>query len=369
MPNLQQSQYNTNYSAAASLVAVLSDELEPQQQSSSFIPNEAQIEQNSVGIKAKKEKSKPKAEPIKLKIKTNARLRNNDDLVEQSEEPEPYKGRSTRRNTPQHINVPNEDNVPVPGTPNYELYRTLTESPTNKQQCDPTQSHFAVTSDPRHQPFSPEYQHCNSLQVNPNIPFQQNYEADAVNSNTNSDTERGILPKKRRGRNKAKFEENTEIVPEEPVQKNKRGRRKNDEQPEVTEDIASNNFANVEPEHQSPFEEANENFPKKRITAAAKKQYKDENLFLVEQPKPSPTPVENPIPNEDISEPIGNRRGRKAKGKPNQNTTNTEEMSQPEIPQRPTRATRHTANGNMTRVNTTSNLNILVIFSNISDIL
>lgn len=361
MPNSQLLQPSTNYSAAASLVAVLTDEPEPQQQSSSYVPNDVQIEPNTnaAGLKAKKEKAKPKAEPIKLKIKTNARLRNNTDLGQQSEEPETHRGRSTRRTTPQHTHVPNsiEDNVPVPGTPNYELYRTLTESPSNKQQYDQTQSHFAVTSDPSHNPISPEYQqhsyNYNSLQLNANIPIQQALEADAINSNTNSDTERGILPKKRRGRNKTKFETNAEAIPDEPIQKKQRGRRKNDEQPELIEAIPpSNDFANVQPPQPPIVDESIEHFPKKRITAAAKKQYKDENLFLAEQPNPSLTPVESTSQIEEVNtEPVGgNRRGRKAKPKANQNTANPEEMSQPEVPQRPTRATRHTANGNMTRV-------------------
>lgn len=337
----------------------MSDEPELQQQSSSYTLNECQIEQNTnaVGVKTKKEKAKPKAEPIKLKIKTNARLRNNTDFAEQSEEPELYKGRSTRRTTPQHTNVSSliEDNAPEPGTPNYELYRTLTESPSHKQQYDSIKSHFAVTSDPSHNsiPSIPsEYQHDNSSQLTSNIPTQKIDESDIANSNINSDTERGILPKKRRGRNKSKFETNTEIVPDEIVQKKQRGRRKNDEQPEVIEPIPPNHFPNIQSDN-SPFEEALELVPKTRITAAAKKQYKDENLFLAEQPNSSPTPVENTKHlSENIhSEPVGNRRGRKAKGKINQNIANTEEMSQPEAQQRQTRTTRHTANGNMTMVN------------------
>lgn len=337
----------------------MSDDPVAQQQSTAsntgYLANEPQFEQstNVTTTKTKKEKAKPKAEPIKLKIKTNARLKNDPELGEHTEEPETFRGRSTRRTTPQHTIAVNvvEENVPLPGTANYELYRTLTESPTNKSQFDQQQSHYQV-SNPSNQPISPEYQHFASPQLSQtNIHIHQSPEADAQNSNTNSDTERGILPKKRRGRNKTKFETNTETVAEEPVQKKQRGRRKHDDQlPEVAETQPSDEVANIATENPT-FEGATENYPKKRITAAAKKQYKDEKIFTAEQPSSSPPQVQFAPPNEDINnEPVTNRRGRKVKAKVNQTTTNTDQMSQPEVPQRPTRTTRHTANGNMTRV-------------------
>lgn len=337
---------------------MLSDDLSAQQQLTNanigYAPNEPQFEQtaNVTTSKSKKEKAKPKAEPIKLKIKTNARLRNNSELVEQNEESETYRGRSTRRTTPQHIATANavEDNVPTLGTANYELYRTLTESPSHNRHFDPsTQPHFSATN------ISPEYQNYTSPQLSQiNIPAHLSADIDAQNSNTaNSDTERGILPKKRRGRNKTKFEANVETVPEEPIQKKQRGRRRHDEPAvELTEPEPSNEFVNIQTE-QPPVEGVTENYPKKRITAAAKKQYKDENNFVPEHSNPLPTEhvEETHQPKEEnISEPVGNRRGRKAKGKANQSPANTDQMSQPQVSQRPTRTTRHTANGNMTRV-------------------
>lgn len=322
-----------------------------------YTTNESQFEPstpNTANVKTKKEKAKPKAEPIKLKIKTNARLRNNQtDLPESSEEPEVYRGRSTRRQTPQHTTIASsvEDNAPVPGTANYELYRTLTESP---KQFENQQSHFDhTTSDLNHhqQSIPIEYQQFHSAQLNQaNIPAHLSPDIDA--QNTNSDTERGILPKKRRGRNKAKFEANTETIVDEPVQKRQRGRRKHDEHPpELIEPMPTNEL--VSPQSESPIvEEIPANFPKKRITAAAKKQYRDESSTILSEPAiPSPAPIEPLHPSEEVPiEPVTNRRGRKAKAKANQNITNTEQMSQPEVSQRPTRTTRHTANGNMTRV-------------------
>lgn len=321
-----------------------------------YVPSETQFEQSTIvaTAKPKKEKAKPKAEPIKLKIKTNARLRNNSELLELTEESEPYRVRSTRRTTPQDTATENvvEDNVPVPGTANYELYRTLTQSPAN-QQIDPsTQSHFTNTATAS-AGISPEYQLFANPKLNQtNIPVHLSVDVDAQNSNTNSDTERSILPKKRRGKNKAKFDTNTESVPEEPVQKKQRGRRKHDEPaPELTEAVPANEFVNIHTE-QMIVEEVTETYPKKRITAAAKKQYKDENIFVPEHSNPLPEQqAEETYPIEEInSELVGNRRGRKAKGKANQSNAKTDQMSQPQVPQRPIRTTRHTANGNMTRV-------------------
>lgn len=381
----QQPAQNSNYSAAASLLAVLSDEPlagQQQQQQSAAYPNigyasnESQFEQNTA--KAKKDKAtKPKAEPIKLKIKTTARLRTNADLAEQLNS---EGGRNTRR-TPTAT-----DNVPTPGTANYELYRTLTDSPSQSYAPHPQyeQSHY---TEPSH-PALADYQTFNQSppfnSIASNIP-----DIDAQNSQSPSDTERGILPKKRRGRNKAaaKFEAAAAIVPtpppqlppqpeivtEEPVQKRQRGRRRHDEQQQqLTNDIttpppSSSEFTNTnfvaatnQVEEVQPLANLQ---PKKRITAAAKKHYRDDSPIQIEQaipiaspPQPLlPSPVEEaPTAQSDVSEaPAANRRGRKAKAKANQNLANTEQMSQSEAVvavQRPTRQTRHTANGNMARV-------------------
>lgn len=350
-----------SYSAAASLLAVLSDEPTVAQSLPEFdsanigyATNESQFDTTANVKTTKKEKAKPKAEPIKLKIKTNARLRNNTDLTEPSDEPEIYRGRSTRRTTPQHTNVASsiDDNVPVPGTANYELYRTLTESPTHNNQ----QSHFDHTSELNHHSIPADYQQFHSAQLpQANIPAHLSPDT----QNTHSDTERGILPKKRRGRNKAKFEANTETVVEETVPKRQRGRRKHDEQPtELTELAPPQDFVTPPIESPTVEEVQTQEFPKKRITAAAKKQYRDESSTVVtEQPIIAPVPVEEPPhPSEEVqAEPVTNRRGRKAKAKANQNITNTDQMSQSEVSQRPTRSTRHTANGNMTRVSSVFN--------------
>lgn len=391
----QQPAQNSNYSAAASLLAVLSDEplagQQQQQQQSTAYPsigyasNESQFEQNTA--KAKKDKAtKPKAEPIKLKIKTTARLRTNADLAEQLNS---EGGRSTRRTPTATTALTDADNVPAPGTANYELYRTLTDSPSQSYAPQPQydQSHY---TEPSH-PALADYQTFNQSppfnSIASNIP-----DIDAQISQSPSDTERGILPKKRRGRNKAaaKFEAaaaaivstpppqlppQPEIVTEEPVQKRQRGRRRHDEQQQqqLTNDIAtppsSSEFTNTnilaaatnQAEEVQPIANLQ---PKKRITAAAKKHYRDdspiEQAIPIASPPSSflPSPVEEaPIAltaQSDASEaPAANRRGRKAKAKANQNLANTEQMSQSEAVvavQRPTRQTRHTANGNMARV-------------------
>lgn len=406
----QQQLQNPNYSsAAASLLAVLSDDpgagQQPQQitANSGYASNESQFEQNPV--KAKKDKTtKPKAEPIKLKIKTTARLRTNADLTEQLNSEEPAAatgvasgGRSTRRTTTPTATASSIDNVPAPGTANYELYRTLIDSP-SQSYTHPQYNHSHCT-EPNHpnHPALADYQTFNQSppfnSIASNIP-----DIDAqINSQSPSDTERGILPKKRRGRNKAaaKFEATAvaavpppasvvspapapEIVTEEPVQKRQRGRRRHDEQPQqqqqqvindtpsLTDFPNSSNIVTVTNQDQEIQPLANLQ-PKKRITAAAKKQYRDEHPIQIEQqaiePASIPSPIEAtptasaPAPSETSEPSAVNRRGRKAKSKANQNLTNTEQMSQPEVVvavQRPTRQTRHTANGNMTRVSDVS---------------
>lgn len=88
--------------------------------------------------------------------------------------------------------------------------------------------------------------------------------------------------------------------------------------------------------------------------------------MLTEEQQPNNSTLQSTSPKENISsEPaIGNRRGRKAKGKINQNVTSDDQMLQPEVPQRPTRTTRHTANGNMTRVKNFHDNNIAIYFLN-----
>lgn len=388
-PQQQQQQpqhtQNSNYSsAAASLLAVLSDEpVAGQQQFADnsnvgYASNESQFEQNP--IKAKKDKTtKPKAEPIKLKIKTTARLRSNADLTEQLNSEESVGvGRSTRRTTtPIASSSIETDNVPAPGTANYELYRTLTDSPSQitspQSYSHPSQYNHTNYTEPNH-PALADYHTFNQ-----SPPFNSITDIDVQNSQSPNDTERGILPKKRRGRTKAaaKFEAAVpaapitasvvqspppapEIVTEEPVQKRQRGRRRNDEQQQqlTNETPSSNEFSNninvgTSSQQDDEIESLANLQPKKRITAAAKKHYRDENPIQIEQ-APIPTAsLPNPIEATPTVEPsAANRRGRKPKAKANQEPINTEEMSQPDVvaAQRPTRQTRHTANGNMTRV-------------------
>lgn len=337
--NTQPIQSSANYSAAAaSLLAVLSDDPLPQPTESinsnvAFESNTVNYEPNT-NAKTKKDKSRPKAEPIKLKIKTTARALEN---LEQLEETETHRaGKNTRRSTPHHTTY---DNVP-PSSDNLnnDHYRasTTNDHPVNSQQI--TNAYEAI-------------QHQQLLN-------KQIFEAD---QQLHSDSERGILPKKRRGKNKSKFEnDNIEPVIEEPLPK-KRNRRRNDDTSTERNDIIAPQAADVVPNPLQSQEFEQETIPKKRMTAAARKQYSLPIEQLIEPAiiPESIKPVESEINNEIVSNsPKG--RGRRAKAKPIQNpiaTAKADSTREEEKPERSTRATRHTANGNMMQVG------FLILFS------
>lgn len=319
--------------------------------------------EHTIHAKSKKEKSKSKAEPIKLKIKTNARLKESIDSFDQhtDEIDSNRSGRNTRNRAEAQIHQPSDNNIPTPGTANYELYRTLTSSPIDHQQhhSENLQSTNALEH-PNNNFTSSEYHNLNS---NQNDSIHQTTDFDAQqphvnNVNVEVSTECGILPKKRRGRNKTKIESNnTETVAvEEPiVQKKQRNRKKNDDIPSEAIDTQQ---LNVDTQLQSP-QIIEEKIPKKRITAAAKKQYKDTEHFPAIEPNPielQPTQSVSDATDEVNSEVVTSSRGRgrKAKAKATPITTvKTNQLPQNETnssTQRSTRATRHNTNGNMMQV-------------------
>lgn len=333
-----------NYSAAAaSLVAVLSDELSPQPTALTELnPTNtnpsviANCEQN-INIKTKKEKSKPKAEPIKLKIKTSARaLRNTADQLEQPiGEIESHRGsRSTRRN--QTI----DDNTNVGSI--YENTFTSNTQPSDQHSLNDAQFSEATVSDIRKLPSN-----------------QQLSNPTTVDSDVQgvSDSERGVVPKKRRPRNKAKFEpESIEPVVEEPVQKKQRGRRRNDDNLAESSEALISESINLHSdylEHRGIQITEPDTAPKKRMTAAARKQY---SLPIQSLPVAAPIlEIEKPTESEQANEePVNNSpkgRNKRTKSKKINNLDiPSVSMPQEEKSVRATRATRQNANGSTMQV-------------------
>lgn len=375
-PVQQTQQSNTSYSAAAaSLVAVLSDDPLPSTTSnvdSNIIsptnqPNPVECQSNVTTPKARKERTKPKAEPIKLKIKTNARFqKNNTQLDQQIEEIEtPKIGRNTRR-TPQQLSTETlvDSNIPVPGTANYELYRTLTDNSLSNTQFDSVNCQLnAPTTEPvklsqrKASAASETHDILSTLagESGPKSKFDDSL-------NTEKSVESSIVPKKRKTKAKTKFESNNaETVAEEPVQRKQKYRKKINEQPliDVTTGTQCQSKAEELPVQNIETTANFEKVPKKRITAAAKKQYKDQDNYL---PQESSTVQIDPVANEEINvEPVvAEKRGRKPKAKANQGTANSNQPE--EITQRSTRATRHN-NGNMMQVKYIKMCNELIIFT------
>lgn len=348
--NTPQSQStHINYSAAAaSLVAVLSDDPLPSSAPNiDPILNQIQNEYNETAspVKVKKDKLKPKAEPIKLKIKTNARFKNTSEQLDKVNDIETTT-KSTRSTPQQQQQNVDDSNIPTPGTANYELYRTLTD----------------------HSPTYQRFDSQNSAHVNePSSIAGQSLENDAQN---NLITERSpnssIVPKKRQVKAKTKLESNSiETIVEEPIPKRQRSRRKHDEQPQQLTDSVNDVNTQInsdEPllqqhqrQHIELIDPQLEKTPKKRITAAAKKQYKDSDTYLpIEVPNIVQPTVSETVINEEAETAVTVKRGRKPKGKiATQITTKTNQTPPEELPQqqqRTTRTTRHTANGNMMQV-------------------
>lgn len=315
------------------MVAVLSDESPPPPPQ---LPNHNEIAEAAVDVelptpaKSKPKPRKAKAEPIKLKIKTNAKQKNNNETINDQEIVRAKTTRSSRQQRAAAVAAAaaiEETNSIIPeiGTANYELYRTLTAE---EREID-VQNLVLDTS-----LVSPEVKQSNST-----LPTA---EADAYlappHSGTLPNTEETSVettPKKRGARAKAKPINNTQVpvaVAEEPIPKKIRGRRN-----QVVEPI--------------PVAEES---GRRRITAAAKKHYKE----LDETPAPAAPPavevpaveepIETPLPvveavNEVLPQKARGRRGKKG-------IESSVETTAPPPPTRSVRATRHNTNGNMMQV-------------------
>lgn len=345
---MQQNQTNTSYSsAAASLVAVLSDDLSPQtleQTSVSYASNKITSEQNT-NLKAGKEKSQPNAEPIKLKIKTTARaLQDTTDFLGQSDEPGIQRGGRITRRTP-HQTL--EDNAPLYLTSSYDNCPTNSASSSNQLFSNLQQS---IDSDAG--AIDDHSVHQNQL-------FE-------TENQFNSDSERGILPKKRRAKNKSKFEANNiDTVLEEPIQKKQRNRRRNEDTSTEISEIVGSKSVEVEPIEEILVEKEleQERIPKKRMTAAARKQYSLPIQQLVE-PIPIPELMKASDSVEGSNEAITNNpkgRGRRPRLKVSSPIRKVDAMPQEEKVERPTRTTRHTVNGNIIQVRFEFDIGVFVL--------
>lgn len=322
-------------SAAASLLAVLSDDPEPQDNwpISTDIASTSHLIDSDQNTNAgsKRDKLRNKAEPIKLKIKTTARAhRNTSEAFEQTEEAEKIRGgRVTRRTTPYQ---PIEDTITSNTSPNHMNYQSpqlsLTKARTQQQTYSSNQS------------------------INDRESFQSDKLSTKLNTfetENQNDNERGIVPKKRRVKNKA----NSEIIlesTEDPIQnKKQRGRRRNDDNCTETSEIGSQSTHTQIAQSLDNFHELEkEPIPKKRMTAAARKQYSlpiqqiTEIVAKTEGEKFSESSQNDVV----ISSP--KNRGRRVKSKPVMNSAaKVESMGQEQKLERQTRSARNNANDMM----------------------
>lgn len=307
------------------MVAVLSDEPLPQ------IPNQHETAVTAVDlptpVKSKPNSRKTKAEPNKLKIKTNAKLKNNNDNVSDQEVVKQTKTRSSRQQraaaaaATTAIEATNS-NIPEIGTANYELYRTLTAE---EKDFDGQNDTTLVPPVADHSNLAQQSTEVDAHLVSLHSELQQNAENTSVNLS--------VVPKKRGARGKAKTVNNTQVpaaVKEEPIPKKIRGRRN-----QVVEPI--------------PVEEES---GRRRITAAAKKHYieTEETLALpvIAEVSTEQQPIENPVPAIEVVPEVLQQKRRGRKGK--KAIEAPAEVVVPPPTTRSVRATRHNTNGNMMQV-------------------
>lgn len=321
-------------SAAASLLAVLSDDPEPQDNLpiSTDIASTSNLidsDQNT-NARSKRDKLRPKAEPIKLKIKTTTRAhRNTSEAFEQAEEAETQRGgRATRRIAPYQ---PIEDTLTSNTSPNHTNYQSPHSSLTNNNS-------FA-----------------NAPTLHPTLDDIESFRSDELltklatsETENQNDYERGIVPKKRRVKNKA----NSEVIGEskvEPIQKKQRGRRRNDDNFTETIQIGSQSSdTQTTPTLDNFHELEKEPIPKKRMTAAARKQYSlpiQQLTEIITKPESEKLSESNQV---EVVTNSPKNRGRRVKSKPVINSAaKVESMGQEEKLERQTRSTRNNANDMM----------------------
>lgn len=323
-------------SAAASLLAVLSDDLQPQDNLpiSTDIASTSHLidsDQNT-NARSKRDKHRHKAEPIKLKIKTTARAhRNNSEAFEQTEEVETQRaGRVTRRTAPYQ---PIEDTVASNTSPNHLNY----QSP-----------HSPLTND---KSFALQPTHSSNQSIIEIESFQSGELSTKLTTTiteNQNDCERGIVPKKRRVRNKA----NSEVIfgsTVEPIQKKQRGRRRNDDNFTETNEVGSLSTDTQIAQTLDDFHELEkEPIPKKRMTAAARKQYSvpiQQLTEIVDKPESEKLSESSQI---DVVINSPKNRGRRVKSRPVMNSAaKVESMGQKEKLERQARSTRNNVNDMM----------------------
>lgn len=320
---------HVNYtSAAASLVAVLSDEPPPQ------IPNQHEIAETAVDValptpvKSKPNSRKTRAESNKVKIKTNAKLKNNNDTVSDQEVVRQTKTRSSRQQRAAAVAATTaieatNSNIPEIGTASYELYRTLTA---DEKDFDGQNETSLVPPQADQTNLVQQSTEVDAHLVPSHSELQPNAEDASVNLS--------VVPKKRGARGKAKTVNNTQVpaaaVKEEPIPKKIRGRRN-----QVVEPI--------------PVDEES---GRRRITAAAKKHYIETEetpaLPVIAEVPTELQPIENPVPAIEVVPEVLQQKRRGRKGKKAIETP--VEVVVPPPPTRSVRATRHNTNGNMMQV-------------------
>lgn len=329
-----------NSSAAASLLAVLSDDPEPQHNLplSTDIASTSHLTDSDQNIiaRSKRDKIRHEAEPIKLKIKTTARAqRNTSEAFKETEESETqHSGRVTRRTTP-YRSI--EDTITSDPSPNHINYQTTLSSLTNDT---------LFASAPTLQSTYSSIQSINDIES-----FQSDDRSTklAISETENqNDYERGIVPKKRRVKNKANSEINI-VSSAEPIQKKQRGRRRNDDQFTETSEIDSQSTDTQIVLTLANFHELEkEPIPMKRMTAAARKQYSLPIQQLTEiVAKPESEKLSQRIEIDGVTKSLKNC-GRRVKSKPVMNSASkVESMGQEEKLERQTRSTKNNTNDMM----------------------
>lgn len=269
-----------------------------------------------------------------MKIKTTARAhRNTSEAFEQTEEAETQRGgRVTRRTTPYQ---PTENTITSNTSPNHISY----QSP-----------HSSLTNDNLYTTLQPTY--SSNQPINGIESFQSDElstKLDTSETEKQTDYERGIVPKKRRVKNKA----NSEVIVEstvEPIQKKQRSRRRNDDNFTETSEINSQSTDTQNVQTSDKIHELEkEPIPKKRMTAAARKQYSlpipQQLTEIVSKPESEKSSKSSQI---DVVTNSPKNRGRRVKSKPVMNSAvKVDSIGQEEKLERQTRSTRNNANDMM----------------------
>lgn len=345
-------QYST---AASSLVAILSDDPPLDTLNQNTCIDNTDIALPITPKSTPKSKSKPKAEPIKLKIKkTNAaKSKSSNDLSSNQET-----GKSTRSSRRQQQQLVDEpvSSVLQPGTANYELYQTLTTPPQDKEFdsqsliLDSSRSIVETTAVEKHSPVDHKQTPCgqatdldtsqsSSLVAPPSdigSRLASMQDSDTENNEQLEKTEiiakSSVVPKRRGAKNQSQA--NSSI--EEPTQKKPRNRK-------------------IRPESSVPLPTVQpDKIVRKRITAAAKKQYKDSEsdsqLNHIQEHTETPLSIPENNTEEQFTNQINKTKKGRKKATPSQKETIIVQEQPVQASSRVVRATRNNTNSNMMQV-------------------